>query len=66
MTETMLYKYPATTGQRVDVDFSTFDYTIVLDEDVDAAVKSGWFKSFVDAKATHEAEAQKAATGKGK
>lgn len=61
MSENMLYKYPATTGQKVDVDFLTFDYIIVQDDEVDAKLIDGWFTHFVAAKEAYDAKTQEKA-----
>lgn len=55
MSHTMLYKAP---GPH-EIHGGKFDYTIVADEEVDATVAAGWFKSTDEAKAA--ADAAKAA-----
>jgi hypothetical protein len=58
MSTTMLYKCP---GPH-DLHGGKYDYTIVPDEQIDAALADGWFLTTPEAKAAHEkAQAEAAA-----
>jgi hypothetical protein len=54
---TMLYKAP---GPH-EIHGGNFDYTIVEDDQIDAALAAGWYLTTTEAKAAHQAALQDAA-----
>lgn len=50
MSHRMLYKYPG----KHQIHGGNFDYTIVANGDVEAALAAGWFKTTPEAKKAHE------------
>lgn len=51
---TMLFRHPGPHTQ----DGVSFDYVIVLDEDIASTVADGWSRSVPEAKAAHDAKAE--------
>lgn len=62
MSHTMLYKCPGPHK----LDGTMFDYQAVADEEVDAALKTGWHLTQGEAKAAHEASKLDDLTGDSK
>lgn len=55
--QTMLYKAP---GPH-EIHGGRFDYTIVDDDQIEAALAAGWYLTTTEAKAAHQADIQDAA-----